>query len=257
MKVLANDTSIQLNGTGQLAQVNRIDNDIEGGLGVDSPIGCNLELSISPQKILPDDLSQLSPQSITRVKNLHDLTGQRFGRLLAIEHVGFRGKPGKQKRTMWKCICDCGNYHTVAASSLKTGVSKSCGCFRREWNVTSKTKHAFRGMARILTEYRRGALSRGYSFEISSSDFSQLVESACHYCGVPPKTRFKNIQAGLRVQVTANGIDRIDSSIGYIKSNVVPCCKTCNLAKNDLSLQDFTSWIDRLISHREQIRGDS
>jgi len=44
-----------------------------------------------------------------------------------------------------------------------------------------------------------------------------------------------------------NGIDRIDSSKGYIKDNIRPCCGICNKAKRDLSDSVFKSWIERLI----------
>jgi hypothetical protein len=45
-----------------------------------------------------------------------------------------------------------------------------------------------------------------------------------------------------------NGIDRIDSSIGYILSNCRPCCRTCNVAKSDLSETEFWNWLTRIIT---------
>ena len=47
-----------------------------------------------------------------------DLTGQKFGDLTVIDYAG----DGK-----WNCQCSCGNTTTVAASSLKSGGTKSCG----------------------------------------------------------------------------------------------------------------------------------
>lgn len=37
-----------------------------------------------------------------------DIAGQKFGRLTAIENTG---KLGCDKTKIWKCICECGNYH--------------------------------------------------------------------------------------------------------------------------------------------------
>lgn len=51
------------------------------------------------------------------------IAGQRFGRLVAIEPV---------TRDKWKCKCDCGNEYIAARRSLVSGVTKSCGCIRRE-----------------------------------------------------------------------------------------------------------------------------
>lgn len=36
-----------------------------------------------------------------------------------------------------------------------------------------------------------------------------------------------------------NGLDRIDNNIGYIKSNVVPCCGPCNLMRRSHSSENF------------------
>lgn len=57
-----------------------------------------------------------------------DLTGQRFGRLTVIEHIG-RSKYG---HTQWKCKCDCGNEIITVYQSLKNGCTTSCGCARIE-----------------------------------------------------------------------------------------------------------------------------
>jgi hypothetical protein len=53
-----------------------------------------------------------------------NLSGIRFGRLVAIERAGKRGK-----RTIWRCRCDCGNLHDVDYGNL-TGQRpvRSCGC---------------------------------------------------------------------------------------------------------------------------------
>ena len=54
-----------------------------------------------------------------------DISGMRFGRLTAIEFVG----RNKDKRAVWKCICDCGRIVNVTGKSLRNGNTKSCGCY--------------------------------------------------------------------------------------------------------------------------------
>ena len=56
---------------------------------------------------------------------LIDLAGQRFNRLVAIERVA-------GKKTKWLCRCDCGEPTVVESYNLRTGASKSCGCYARE-----------------------------------------------------------------------------------------------------------------------------
>jgi hypothetical protein len=52
-----------------------------------------------------------------------------------------------------------------------------------------------------------------------------------------------------RAWIIVNGIDRVDNSIGYIKSNSVTCCSQCNFAKNDISLYEWLSYLERFQSN--------
>ena len=55
--------------------------------------------------------------------NRLDLTGQRFGKLVAIKPLPKSGQTYK-----WLCHCDCGNECVVAVANLRNGHSQSCGC---------------------------------------------------------------------------------------------------------------------------------
>ena len=57
-----------------------------------------------------------------------DLTGQKFGRLTALEATSER----RNKSIVWKCLCDCENYVNVDASSLRRLRTQSCGCLKKE-----------------------------------------------------------------------------------------------------------------------------
>lgn len=68
-----------------------------------------------------------------------DLTGYRFGRLTVIQREDDYCK-GKIKKAMWKCLCDCGNEAIVRGESLKSGYTKSCGCYREERIIEGKRR---------------------------------------------------------------------------------------------------------------------
>jgi hypothetical protein len=53
-----------------------------------------------------------------------DLTGQRFGRLLALEPSGLN----EQGKILWLCRCDCGNEIKAPRSYLTGGSIHHCGC---------------------------------------------------------------------------------------------------------------------------------
>lgn len=58
-----------------------------------------------------------------------DLTGQRFGKLTALERLT---EKHKSRKAVWKCRCDCGNVIKALSDKLKGGEIKSCGCLRVE-----------------------------------------------------------------------------------------------------------------------------
>lgn len=62
-----------------------------------------------------------------------DLTGKKFGKLTVIELLPKNGKDRK-----WKCKCDCGNDTEVVHNKLKSGHTKSCGCFKKDWVIKNK-----------------------------------------------------------------------------------------------------------------------
>ena len=71
-----------------------------------------------------------------------DLTGQRFGRLVAVRDAGY----AKNNIRVWECRCDCGNAVFVTVNNLRSGNTKSCGCL-------SKDSH--RQIMRKVNKHRR------------------------------------------------------------------------------------------------------
>lgn len=74
-------------------------------------------------------------------RKLIDLTGQKFGRLTVIRRAEDHIQPNGKHATKWLCKCDCGNYTTVLANSLKSGDTTSCGCFMKERASAANKKH--------------------------------------------------------------------------------------------------------------------
>jgi hypothetical protein len=56
-----------------------------------------------------------------------DITGQRFGKLMALEVIG-----RANGQALWKCVCDCGKISTAYGANLRKGTTTSCGCRRKE-----------------------------------------------------------------------------------------------------------------------------
>lgn len=57
-----------------------------------------------------------------------NITGQKFNRLTALEFV----KMDQFNKSIWRFQCECGQLSEAAASAVKQGRIKSCGCLRAE-----------------------------------------------------------------------------------------------------------------------------
>lgn len=73
-----------------------------------------------------------------------NLTGQRFGRLVAVADVGSRNG-GR----LWLCRCDCGNDTAVTQGNLVAGGTVSCGCYRVR--LGQNRKHGESKRSRLYT----------------------------------------------------------------------------------------------------------
>ena len=60
-------------------------------------------------------------------KGIKDIVGQRFGKLIVLSRL----PASKDRRTRWKCVCDCGNETIARGESLKLSHKRSCGCLHR------------------------------------------------------------------------------------------------------------------------------
>ena len=73
---------------------------------------------------------------MVNIKN--NLIGERFGKLIVLERADDYVSPSGNCMSRWLCECDCGNKIIVNRNSLKSGVTKSCGCIRKENLVGQK-----------------------------------------------------------------------------------------------------------------------
>jgi hypothetical protein len=87
-----------------------------------------------------------SPKYLTGFKDMpartyhkqrrHDLTGQRFGELVA--YAPGDNTQADTKASFWICKCDCGNWKKVTTSALRKGQTQSCGCWLPKINAPTK-----------------------------------------------------------------------------------------------------------------------
>ena len=84
------------------------------------------------------------------MRKANDLTGQKFGRLTAVEKAG----KYRDRHILWLCECECGNTCQVPSNVLKKGEVRSCGCLLREAQHIPKNKKHGLSKSRIYQIWR-------------------------------------------------------------------------------------------------------
>lgn len=147
-------------------------------------------------------------------KNIKDLTGKRFGRLTVI---GIH--PTETRKTFWVCQCDCGNIKIVRSDSLQRGAIRSCGCLKKEQDLTNLTaNHSHRMSGSRIYTIWQGIKARCYNpHEPRYERYGGRGITVCDEW----KNNFKqfcewSMKNGYSNELT---IDRIDNDKGYSPDN--------------------------------------
>lgn len=179
-----------------------------------------------------------------------DITGQRFGRLVAIRVVG-KYVRGKNTSMIWECRCDCGNFKNVRKNMIGIHVN-SCGCLKLDAaKIRGQNNRGKRSLPsgvaaknKLFDKYKRQASLRGLDFALNMEQFEYLTQGKCRYCGIEPRQTTK--EKGSNGQYVYNGIDRVNNESGYVYENCVSCCGTCNRAKLTMTEEEFHWWVIRV-----------
>lgn len=86
---------------------------------------CGKEILVPACRLIRADGNEPSEpvKSCGCSRKIGNLSGQRFGRLVAVAVSG-----SSRYGVEWLCQCDCGKSRTVPASALTRGRATSCGC---------------------------------------------------------------------------------------------------------------------------------
>lgn len=180
-------------------------------------------------------------------KDLNDLIGKRFGKLIVLILSHSFTKSSRIRR-YYICLCDCGNKKIVSRDSLITDNTKSCGCLVKETKLKiSKKRFNEKGSSLyryLYTMHKGHSKFRGKKSILLFEEYKNLIQQNCHYCGIPPANfcKVKNYYGELYY----NGLDRRDNGKGYTIENSLPCCYICNRGKMDMKYEDFLDYLNRI-----------
>jgi hypothetical protein len=139
-----------------------------------------------------------------------DLTGQRFGKLVA-SHLFESGG----KRRKWYCVCDCGGDATVITENLRSGNSKACGQCRISTLPNRRHGHTGDGWASPTYISWRAMLARCTNPKRANA--KHYLERGISYD--PRWSHFENFLADMGERPGGLTLDRRDNDVGYSKAN--------------------------------------
>jgi len=147
------------------------------------------------------------------------LIDQTFGRLTVVSQLPSR-KYRRWSHSMWLCQCECGNKAEVTGNRLRSGRSKSCGCYKADLQRG-------RPFGWLYTKLRHNAKNSNRSCELTYEEFLTFTTiKVCCYCGVAIEwVPHHHNEYG------CYHLDRKDNALGYTKNNCVVCCSLCNMVK--------------------------
>lgn len=143
-----------------------------------------------------------------------DLTGQRFGRWIALEPRRRESDPFQQRH--WLCRCDCGTEKIVNQRSLVCGDTLSCGCRLRD--RAQEPKQRRRRERRSTPEYGIWTRMRQRCMTPTHLDYPRYGGRGITIC--PEWNSFERFLADMGLRPTPqHSIDRIDNDGPYSAAN--------------------------------------
>lgn len=147
-----------------------------------------------------------------------NLTGQKFGRLTAINDIGktTRGR-------VWRCVCECGQETESVSTYLKNGHKKSCGCLHADSAKISGMKQRTHGYTTVDKKWT--ASEYGVWMSMKARCGNPKVASYKRYGarGITVCERwmkFENFIQDIGPRPTSkHSLDRIDTHQGYELEN--------------------------------------
>jgi len=172
---------------------------------------------------------------------IKDLSGQKFGKLQAIRHIGT-----KNGESIFLCECSCGSITCkktveVRGSHLRSGNSTTCG----GWRGFNFRKRPFESVYHRIMNYK--AMKKEGS-TLTYEEFLEFTKQpACFYCGGALKWQPYESNQNYN-------LDRKDNNKGYTKENCAVCCKTCNYAKgNRYTFEEWVAMTKALREYRSKL----
>jgi hypothetical protein len=171
-----------------------------------------------------------------------NLISQKFGRLTVLS----RAENSATGKTRWKCICECGNEIITSSDGLKSGKSKSCGCYRAEkLSKIAIKKNTVHGQNKVGA--RTGAHKSWHNMRERCNDENHVSYKYYGGRGITVCERwnkFENFFEDMGERPEGKTLDRIDSNGNYEPGN----CKWSTKSEQQKNKRSYTFRVNKITS---------
>jgi hypothetical protein len=109
-------------------------------------------------------------------------------------------------------------------------------------NILKYQKDISKSPKRKFQQGVKAAMDRQIEWLLCFEEYAQLIEQPCHYCKTSLETW------------GGTSLDRINNDLGYIITNVLPCCGTCNNIRNKfLTVKEMEVAMNAILEYRKSL----
>ena len=164
---------------------------------------------------------QYNLQKVKKIKKLCKHCGKEFESLACKERIFCSNKCRsiEHRNIQDPSFRKCSNCKKVKSinkfSKSKDLIEYRCKeCLKNRTRKQTLTPHGRFLMAKSV------ARRRHLEWDVEEIEYTELMKLKCHYCND-------------EISRMGVGLDRKDNNLGYLKNNIIPCCKLCNWIKSD------------------------
>ena len=139
--------------------------------------------------------------------------GDKFGRLTVVR----RSTPNRHRHSRFMCQCVCGTMSIIERNSLLAGLTKSCGCFRKEWSSAAHMTHGATINYSMTPTYASWIAMKNRCNNPKASDYKYYGGRGIKVC--KRWSEFSEFLADMGEKPAGLTIERINNDRGYSPSN--------------------------------------